>query len=47
MTAGKISDRVGVQQMFGWAGLSFLVLLAILFVLTKNSKMFQKRLKLA
>lgn len=35
---GNLSDHVGVQKMFGWAGLSFLSLLAILFVIVKKKE---------
>ena len=45
---GFIGDRVGVQKMFGWAGISFLILFVLLALIFKaNSKMVQKCVKLS
>lgn len=37
-TFGHVSDRVGVQGMFGWAGLSFIIILSMMFLVMKYSK---------
>lgn len=43
---GFVSDHAGVQGMFGWAGLSFMVLSLAIYIFARNSKTEQKQLKL-
>ena len=42
-TFGHVSDKVGVQSMFGLAGLSFLTLLLMVFLFMKIAKWFKNR----
>ncbi|MFA7253253.1 MAG: MFS transporter [Patescibacteria group bacterium] len=44
---GYISDHAGVQGMFGWAGLSFVILSLVIFIFAKNSKSEQQKSELS
>lgn len=43
---GFVSDHAGVQGMFGWAGLSFVILSLAIFIFAKNGKLEQKQIEL-